>query len=129
MSVTALAEERYVSITTFKRDGTSVSTPVWCAGEDGTVLVFSEAASGKVKRIRHDPHVRITPCSARGKPRGDPLEADAAILEGTEKVETLLAKKYGWLWPAYNLLMATTRVHGHVKLPTYGQVVSPLVAR
>lgn len=109
MSATALAQERFISITTFRRDGTPVSTPVWCAGEDGTVLVFTEAASGKVKRIRHDPHVRIAPCSARGKPRGDPVEADAAIVEGTDRVKTLLAQKYGWLWRAYNLLMAVAR--------------------
>jgi uncharacterized protein len=109
MSATALADERYVSVTTFKRDGTPVSTPVWCAGENGSLLVFSEAESGKVKRIRHDPHVRLAPCSARGRPHGDAVEADAAVIEETEKVEALLSKKYGWLWPAYNLLMAGTR--------------------
>lgn len=105
MGAAIVAEERYINITSFKRDG----TPVWCAQENGSLLVFSEAGSGKVKRIRHDQHVRITPCNARGKPRGKAVEADAVILEDTEKVRMLLAKKYGWLWPAYNLLMAFAR--------------------
>jgi Pyridoxamine 5'-phosphate oxidase len=52
---TALATEPFVSITTFKRDGTPVSVPVWCAADNGTLLVFSEADSWKVKRIRRDP--------------------------------------------------------------------------
>lgn len=45
MDSAALAEERFVSIMTFKRDGTPVSTPVWCAAENGTLPVFSEADS------------------------------------------------------------------------------------
>ncbi len=109
MNVTDLADERYVSITTFKRDGTPVSTPVWCAGDNGSLLVFSEANSGKVKRIRHDPHVRVTPCSARGKPHGEPTEADADIAEETTRVQALLAGKYGSVWRGYILLMSAVR--------------------
>jgi uncharacterized protein len=54
MDSTALAKELFVNITTFKRDGTPVSVPVWCAADNGTLLVFSEADSWKVKRIRRD---------------------------------------------------------------------------
>jgi uncharacterized protein len=106
---TALAKERYVSITTFKRDGTPVSTPVWCAGENGTLLVLSAANSWKVKRIRREPHVRIAACSARGKPRGMAIDADATILDETRKVALLLARKYGLAYRAYMLWMNTTR--------------------
>jgi PPOX class probable F420-dependent enzyme len=109
MTVPALAHERYISVTTFKRDGTAVPTPVWCAGKDSSLLVVSEADSGKVKRIRHNPHVLVTPCSARGIPHGDPVDADASLLESTEEVEALLAAKYGWFWSAYNLAMAAAR--------------------
>jgi PPOX class probable F420-dependent enzyme len=70
MTTGELAKEQFVSITTSKRDGTPVSTPVWVAGENGNLLVISEADSSKVKRIRRDGHVRIAPCSARGTPRG-----------------------------------------------------------
>jgi PPOX class probable F420-dependent enzyme len=43
-----LAQEKYVSLTTFKRDGTPVSTPVWCAGDDGRLLVWTGASTWKV---------------------------------------------------------------------------------
>lgn len=106
---TTLAKEPFINVTTFKRDGTAVATPVWCAGNNGSLLVFTEADSGKVKRIRHDPHVTVAPCSFRGTPRGPAVEADATVNHGTEEAEALLARKYGWMWQGYNLLMAAVR--------------------
>jgi PPOX class probable F420-dependent enzyme len=79
-----LAKEPFVSITTFKCDGTPVSVPVWCAADHGSLLVFSEADSWKVRRIRRDPHVRLAPCSARGRPRGPAVDADASLVEDTK---------------------------------------------
>jgi uncharacterized protein len=93
-----------------KRDGTPVSVPVWCAADNGTLLVFSEADSWKVKRIRRDAHVRLAPCSARGTPRGPAVDADASLVEETTTVQTLLARKYRWAWPAYRALMLVTAV-------------------
>ncbi len=108
----ALARERHLALTTFKRDGTPVSTPVWCAERGGTLLVLSEAGSWKVKRIRRDPHVQVAPSSARGRQRGPAVDADAAIAEDTAEVEALLARKYGWLWRAYReLTRANERLH------------------
>lgn len=104
-----LAEEAFISITTFKRDGTPVATPVWCARENGWLLVYTEADSGKVKRIRHDPHVSVAPCNFRGKPRGPAVDAEATILDDTHDVAALLARKYGWMWRGYTLLMAAGR--------------------
>ncbi len=112
-----LAEEPFISVTTFKRDGTAVPTPVWCVGRNGSLLVFSEADSGKVKRIRHDPHVSVAPCSFRGKPRGPAVQADATVLDDTEEVEALLTRKYGWTWRGYNLLMAAVRRLGRRARP------------
>ncbi len=116
MSVTAagiealtLAKEPFINVTTFKRDGTAVATPVWCAGKNGSLLVYSEADSGKVKRLRHNPHVTVAPCSFRGTPRGPAVEADATVGDGTEEVEALLARKYRWMWRGYNLSMAAVR--------------------
>ncbi len=109
MTTDELANEEFVSITTFKRDGTAVSTPVWVAGENGNLLVISEADTWKVKRIRRDAHVRITPCSARGSPRGDPVEAEATIEPDTAVVEKLLARKYGWKYRAYLRFSSLTR--------------------
>jgi PPOX class probable F420-dependent enzyme len=109
VDTTALAQERFISITSFKRDGTAVSTPVWCANENGSLLVYSERDSGKVKRIRHDGHVRIAPCSARGRLRGPAVDAAARIVGDSAEVETLLARKYGWMWRGYTRLMAVVR--------------------
>jgi PPOX class probable F420-dependent enzyme len=64
---TALAKEPFVSITTFKRDGTPVSVPVWCAADHGTLLVISEADSWKVKRIRRDPMSASRPAAPAGR--------------------------------------------------------------
>ncbi len=114
---TTLAKEPFINVTTFKRDGTAVATPVWCVGKNGSLHVFSEADSGKVKRIRHDPHVSVAPCSFRGKPRGPAVQADATVLDDTEEVEALLTRKYGWTWRGYNLLMAAVRRLGRRARP------------
>jgi PPOX class probable F420-dependent enzyme len=109
MSTRELANEEFMSITTFKRDGTPVSTPVWVAGENGSLLVISEADTWKVKRIRRDGHVRIAPCGARGAIRGDPVDAEATIEADTATVEQLLARKYGWKYRAYMRFSALAR--------------------
>jgi uncharacterized protein len=109
MDTTTLARERYVSITTFRRDGTAVSTPVWIAGEDGVLLVHSDADCWKVKRIRRDGHVRLAPCNARGVVHGDAVDADATLDEDTSEVSALLARKYGLMFRAVGLFTRTLR--------------------
>ena len=96
MAFADLADERYVSLTTFKKDGTPVATPVWVAGDDGRLLVVTGADSWKVKRIRRDPHVRVAPCTGLGKLRGDAVDAQAEIVADTHLVEELEGRKYGW---------------------------------
>ena len=110
MDPATLARERYVSITTFKCDGTAVSTPVWIAGDGGVLLVHSEADSWKVKRIRRDGHVRLAPCNAWGVVHGDAVDADAMLDEDTNEVSTLLARKYGLMFRAVGLLTRTLRI-------------------
>jgi uncharacterized protein len=124
MDSTALATEPFVNITTFKRDGTPVSVPVWCVADNGTLLVFSEADSWKVKRIRRDAHVRLAPCSARGTPRGPAVDADASLEEETTRIRALLVRKYPWAWPAYRALMPGAHVGdgGDPARPTAGAV-------
>ena len=109
MTTKELADEEFVSITTFKRDGTPVSTPVWVAGENGNLLVISEEDTWKVKRIRRDGHVRIAPCGARGAVTGEPVDAEATIEPDTAAVEKLLARKYGWKYRAYKRFSALVR--------------------
>ena len=87
---------RYLSITSYKRDGQDVATPVWFVVRDGRLLVETDAASGKVKRIRRNPHVRVAVCTASGRLRGEQRPAVAEILpsSGIGAVERLIADKY-----------------------------------
>jgi PPOX class probable F420-dependent enzyme len=102
---------KYVSLTSFRRDGTGVATPMWFVADNGHLLVETDANSYKVKRIRRDPHVRIATCDARGRLRGEPGDAEARILPDgeRERVEHLLAHKYRvdrfTVYPLYRLVM------------------------
>jgi PPOX class probable F420-dependent enzyme len=87
---------RYLSITSYKRDGQGVATPVWFVQRDGRLLVETDAASGKVKRIRRNPQVKVAVCTASGRLRGGQVPAMAEILPDSEigAVEQLIADKY-----------------------------------
>jgi uncharacterized protein len=88
----------YISLESFRKNGQGVAVPVWFAEEDGVLYVYSEAASGKVKRIRNNPRVRVAPCDMRGRVKGDWLDAAARILEGAEarRADDRLNAKYGF---------------------------------
>ena len=73
---------KYLSLTSFRRDGSGVATPVWFVADNGHLVVETDADSYKVKRIRRDPHVRIAVCDARGRLRGEAVDADARVLPG-----------------------------------------------
>lgn len=98
-----LNEPKYLSLTTFRKDGTPVATPVWCVSvhdDQGEALrVITQADSGKVKRIRHNGNVLIAPCDARGRLRGEQIPATARLLEGPAITETAAAitRRYGIL--------------------------------
>ena len=87
---------RYLSITSYWRDGRGVATPVWFVLRDGRLLVETDAASGKVRRIRRNPQVRVAICTASGRLRGEQVPAVAEILPDSEvgAVERLIADKY-----------------------------------
>jgi uncharacterized protein len=93
-----LRDERYVSLTTFRRSGEPVPTPVWFVPQpDGTLLVFTGATSGKVKRLRREPRCTVAPCDARGRVHGDALPAEGVVLEAeAEEVRQRLVRRYGW---------------------------------
>jgi PPOX class probable F420-dependent enzyme len=70
---------------------------VWFGIGDGNVYVRTEAAVGKVKRIRNNPRVRVAPCTLRGKPLGSPAEGRARVLAAgeTDRAERAIAANYG----------------------------------
>ncbi|WP_024804848.1 PPOX class F420-dependent oxidoreductase [Nocardia sp. BMG51109] len=86
----------YVLLTTFRKDGTPVGTPLWAVLDDGRLYVWTVADSWKVKRIRRNPAVTLQPCSATGTPHGAAIEGSASILddEGSERVRRLIKRKY-----------------------------------
>jgi uncharacterized protein len=88
-SLLALAESRFVSLTTFRRSGAAVSTPVWVGRAGGSLVVLTPVGSGKVKRLRHDPRVEIRPCGRFGKvPDGvEPVAGTAELREDPADVE------------------------------------------
>ena len=66
-ALAALAGERFISLTTFRRSGEPVPTPVWIARDGDTLVVTTPAESGKVKRLRHHSRVELRPCSRTGR--------------------------------------------------------------
>ena len=92
----------YLSLETFRKNGQGVATPVWFAEKDGLFYVYSLAESGKVKRVRNNPKCRVAPCDARGRLRGEWVDATARIVEGDEasQANALLNTKYSILKPA-----------------------------
>lgn len=87
---------KYLSITSYRRDGSGVSTPVWFAVEGDRLLVMTDSKSGKVKRIRRNPYVTIALCSGRGKPKAKRMPAHAELLPATEveRAKRLIKRKY-----------------------------------
>jgi len=97
--LTPFAHQKYLNLETYRNTGRLVATPVWCAEDHGTFYIYSLAHAGKVKRIRHNPHVRIVPCDVRGHLKGEWVDAQARILDaqGTARGHQLLNRKYGWM--------------------------------
>jgi PPOX class probable F420-dependent enzyme len=95
----ALGKCKYVSLTTFRRSGEPVSTPVWIAPDEtraDVLYVFTGASTGKAKRIRKNASVELTACDFRGNVRGDAIPATARILapEEAKIADRALTRKY-----------------------------------
>lgn len=101
---------RYMSLATFRRSGAEVKTAVWFAAADGKLYVFTAGDSGKVKRLRRSPRVRIAPSDVRGRVRGVWRDAAARIITETRSIErarAALRTKYGpqmWLTDLFSRL-------------------------
>jgi len=104
MGFTAFAGHKYLNLETFKKNGDGVKTPVWFAADPtasldssgAKIYTYTIGVSGKVKRIRNNPRVKIAPCDMRGKVLGNWAEAQAQIVTGEEDARgvRLLNNKY-----------------------------------
>jgi uncharacterized protein len=103
------ATERYVSLATYKRDGSEILTPVWLAQAGKHFYIFSAGSAFKVKRIRANPHAKMAPCTATGKITGPWINVSARIAEEPELIKRgyqALRKKYGWQMGMLNFFSA-----------------------
>jgi uncharacterized protein len=94
----------FINLETFRQSGVGVQTPVWFVEDKGQLFVHTGAQSGKVKRIRNNGRVRLTPSDMRGAPKGQWVEGQAELLEPTEyeRIEKLFKKKYGVQWTMFS---------------------------
>lgn len=93
-----LDRHQYMSLTTFRKNGQPVPTPVWFAQVGDKLYVFSEASAGKIKRIGHTPRVTVAPCTMRGELRGETVNGVARVLTDPaerKRAADALTRKYG----------------------------------
>ncbi|WP_432143245.1 PPOX class F420-dependent oxidoreductase [Streptomyces sp. bgisy084] len=110
----AVARSPYVSLVTFRRSGTPVATPVWAVAEGAELLVWTRDDSWKVKRLRHDPRVTVTPCDVRGRiaEGARTVEGTGRLLEGAAglgRVRKAMARKYGLRFRLMDVVGALVR--------------------
>jgi len=94
----ALEGHQFLRMTTFRRSGEAVSTPLWFEISSGRLYATTPTDSGKMKRIRNNPQVVLAPSDARGRPRGESIEGLARQLgegEAPEDAHRAYWKKYG----------------------------------
>jgi len=75
-----IAGQKYISLTTFRKTGVAVPTPVWFGEDADKLYVMTRSDMGKTKRIRNNPHVKVAPSTIRGKVTGPEFTATARIL-------------------------------------------------
>ena len=88
--------QRYICLTTFRKSGVGVNTPVWFAERDDKLYVKTRIESGKSKRIRNTPNVRVAPCTIRGKIIGPEFAGTAKIVppEQSGPAKEAINRKY-----------------------------------
>tara|TARA_B100001079_G_C15981995_1_gene327923 strand:- start:74 stop:448 length:375 start_codon:yes stop_codon:yes gene_type:complete len=89
--------QKYINLETYKKDGTPVNTPVWFVIDNNLIYVITRESTGKVKRLRNNQNVRITPCSFKGEPKNVWVSGKAEKITGEEadRAIKLRKKKYG----------------------------------
>ncbi|MFK0044390.1 PPOX class F420-dependent oxidoreductase [Streptomyces sp. NPDC090741] len=113
MTLDELNQGKYVSFTTFRKDGTPVATPVWAVADGGELYVWTRSDSWKVKRIRNNGRVTVRACDVRGRVAegAAELEGEARLLDeaGLTRVRKLMSRKYTWQFWAVDVPAALVR--------------------
>lgn len=114
--------QKTILLTTYRKDGTPVGTPVHIALDGGRAFFRTWDTAWKARRIRNNPDVEIAPSTASGKPTGPSMAARARLLDGSESVlaARALARKYpmvhGWIVPLIHRLRGNKTVHFELTL-------------
>jgi PPOX class probable F420-dependent enzyme len=99
--------QQYLNLETYRKDGSAVRTPVWFVREGEALYVWTQANSGKAKRIRRSGRVRIAPCKADGTPLGEWLDARAEADDSPAALahmQALLRGKYGLAFRGFQFM-------------------------
>jgi len=104
-----LGASTYISLTTFRKDGRAVATPVWVARDGDSLFVITDLNSGKVKRLRNNPSVVLGQSDVRGRLTGPEVPGTAVVLDADRvpEVRRLIAAKYGL---TYRVMLLGDRV-------------------
>jgi uncharacterized protein len=97
----SLQREHFINLTTYRRSGEGVKTPLWFALDADTIYCFTFPTSGKIKRLRHTARVTIAASTVNGKVKGPDLAGQGRIItDDAEAVRArgLLRRKYGLQW-------------------------------
>jgi uncharacterized protein len=108
-----LGREQCIALTTFRKTGQAVTTPVWFAIRLGTIYVETHADAGKLKRLRRTGHITLAACTYSGKVTGSVIEGNARILTESEEsaeASAALAKKYGVMRSLYHFVRNARRM-------------------
>jgi len=108
MAMNELDRARYISLTTFKRDGSPVSSAVWITGADGTYVFTTGSNAWKTKRLLRNPAVEVQVCDMRGRvePATKRYTGTGTVASSPDAVaaaQRALATKYGWQFKAAQL--------------------------
>jgi len=107
MTLKQFEKQNYLNIETFRKSGQAVKTPVWFVEDGDALYVWTQAGSGKAKRIRNNGTVNIVPSTGSGEPVGEWLPARAQADESTtavQHVRNLMSKKYGIMFHIFGFL-------------------------
>lgn len=112
----ALHGQEFMNLTTFRKNGQPVPTPVWFAQAGDSLYVMTVDNTGKIKRVRNSSRVQVGPSDRRGTPTGPLAEGTARILPSAEarRANALLNQKYGWMKRVFDLVQkirSTPRVY------------------
>lgn len=124
-----IADEKYVALTTYRKNGESSATPIWISDlGDGTLGFTTPGSSLKVKRLRNDNRVLLQPSDGRGRPTdGSEAVSGTAVVGGEgdfERVRSMIKAKYGWQVTMVTTIGKVAKLFGKERLSTTAIIIT-----